>query len=84
MPEISRFYGIVISMFFRQKEHPLPHIHATYAEQVASFNIKTGQLTGGYLRPTAKKLVEKWLKKNKKALEEMWETQTFKKLPGLE
>jgi hypothetical protein len=32
MPEISRFYGIVIKMFFKPKEHEPSHIHALYGE----------------------------------------------------
>lgn len=34
MPVISKFYGIVIKMYFRQKEHNPPHIHAFYGEYV--------------------------------------------------
>lgn len=34
MPEISRFYGIVIKMFFKPKEHEPSHIHALYGEQI--------------------------------------------------
>lgn len=30
MPVISRFYGIIIRMYFLQKEHNPPHIHAIY------------------------------------------------------
>jgi hypothetical protein len=32
MPVISRFYGIVIKMYFRKKEHNPPHVHALYGE----------------------------------------------------
>lgn len=32
MPEISRFYGIIIKMFFKPKEHEPAHIHALYEE----------------------------------------------------
>lgn len=32
MPEISRFYGIVIKMFFKPKEHEPSHIHALYGD----------------------------------------------------
>ena len=35
MPEIARFYGIVIKMFFKPKEQPR-HIHALYGEYMAS------------------------------------------------
>ena len=34
MPEISRFYGIVIKMFFKPREHEPSHIHALYGERL--------------------------------------------------
>lgn len=43
MPEISRFYGIIIKMFFKPKEHEPAHIHAIYDEYV-------GYLTFSLLR----------------------------------
>ena len=36
MPEVSRFYGIVIKMFFKPKEHEPAHIHALYEEYMAT------------------------------------------------
>lgn len=44
MPEIARFYGIIIKMFFKPKEHELSHIHAIYNEYVGLFNIKTSTI----------------------------------------
>ena len=41
MPEITRFYGIIIKMFFKPKEHAPSHIHALYGEYVGEFNIRT-------------------------------------------
>ena len=40
MPEISRFFGIIIAMYFR--DHPPPHFHARYGEHEAKFSIETG------------------------------------------
>ena len=37
MPIISKFYGIIIKMFFQQKEHNPPHIHAIYGEYAADY-----------------------------------------------
>jgi hypothetical protein len=45
VPEISRFFGIVIAMFHR--DHPPPHFHARYGEYQAKFDIETGQLIEG-------------------------------------
>ena len=41
MPEIARFYGIVIKMFFKPKEHEPSHIHALYGEYMGEFNVQT-------------------------------------------
>ena len=83
MPEISRFYGIIIKMFFKPKEHEPSHIHALYGEYVGCFNIKTMQMTEGDLTRKAQELVTEWLEMHQNELQEMWETQNIKKLPPL-
>ena len=45
MPEISRFFGIIIKMFFH--DHEPPHFHVEYNEYRAIIDIKTFELTGG-------------------------------------
>jgi len=47
MPEISRFYGIVIKMFFKPKEQEPSHIHALYGEYIGGFDLKTYEMTNG-------------------------------------
>lgn len=42
MPVISRFYGITIKMYLRQKEHNPPHIHAIYGECIGIFSLVDG------------------------------------------
>lgn len=49
MPEISRFFGIVIKMYF--DEHPLPHFHAEYGEYKTVVDIHSLVVVGGYLPP---------------------------------
>ena len=49
MPIISRFYGITIKMYFQQREHNPPHIHAVYGEYIGAIDIKTGKLLEGDL-----------------------------------
>ena len=49
MPVISRFYGIVIRMYFQQPEHNPPHFHAIYGEHVAAINIADGSVIEGEL-----------------------------------
>jgi len=47
MPEITRFYGIIIKLFFG--DHPPPHFHAVYGESNAVFNIVTLDMIEGDL-----------------------------------
>ena len=84
MPEISRFYGIVIKMFFKSKEHEPSHIHALYGEYVGEFNIKTFEMIEGDLPPKAQKLVQEWLGLYSEQLQAMWDSQIIEKLPPLE
>ena len=84
MPEIARFYGIIIKMFFKPKEHEPSHIHALYGEYVGVFNIKTHKMTDGDLPSKAQELVEEWLSINEEKLQTMWDTQKIAKLPPLE
>ena len=44
MPVLSRFYGIVIRMYFLQKEHNPPHIHAIYGDDMAAITIADGKV----------------------------------------
>lgn len=54
MPAISMFYGIVICLYFYDDErHKLPHIHARYQGQEASFSILDGAILNGGI-PVAK------------------------------
>lgn len=84
MPEISRFYGIVIKMFFKPKEHEPSHIHAIYGEYVGVFDIETFNMTDGDLPKKAQELVTEWLKIHNNELQKMWDTQRIEKLPPLE
>ena len=68
MPEISRFYGIIIKMFFKPKEHEPAHIHAIYDEYVGVFDLFTFEMTLGDLPEKAQRLVQEWLRANAKSL----------------
>ena len=83
MPEITRFYGIIIKMFFKPKEHEPSHVHAIYGEYVGIFNIKTKKMEQGDLPLRAQELVKEWLKINDEKLQQMWDTQIIGKLPPL-
>jgi hypothetical protein len=82
MPEITRFYGIIIKLFFG--DHPPPHFHAVYGEHLALFNIDSLDMIEGDLPPRARKLVVEWAEKYQGELQTIWKTQEFKKLPPLE
>lgn len=82
MPEIARFYGIVIKIFFG--DHPPPHFHAVYGEFVALFNIETLEMIEGDLPLRAKGMVEDWTRLHQSELLAMWKDQRFHKLAPLE
>ena len=84
MPVLSKFYGITIRMYFLQSEHNPPHIHAIYNDDVAAIDFMTGEVLEGYLPTKAMAMVLEWISINKAALQEIWESQEFKKLPPLE
>ncbi len=81
MPEVSRFYGIVIRMYFR--EHNPPHFHAEYQDFEALINIKTREVTGKMSR-RALKLIYDWLDQRQEELLENWKRgQENKKLKNI-
>ena len=84
MPVISRFYGIVIKMYLRQKEHNPPHVHAIYGEYIGLFSLKDGEMFEGDIPFKAQQMVKEFVIHYKVKLLEMWNTQTFESLPPLE
>lgn len=58
MPEISRFLGIIIRMFFN--DHAPPHFHAQYQNYKATFSIKTGKILDGRFPKKEGALVTAW------------------------
>ncbi|MDR2514293.1 MAG: DUF4160 domain-containing protein [Christensenellaceae bacterium] len=84
MPVIARFYGLVIKMYFRQKEHNPPHIHALYGEYIGVIDIQTLEMLEGDLPHKALQLVLEWAGQHKAELLNIWETQKFVELPPLE
>ena len=84
MPVLSRFYGIIIRMYFQQSEHNPPHIHALYGEDMAAIDIQNREILEGHLPPTALSMVREWVGIHQKALLRIWETQEFTPLSPLE
>ncbi len=69
MPELSRFLGIVIGMFYR--EHGVPHFHAVYGEHEISVEVETRRIHG-HFPPRALKLVLEWTELHTPELLEDW------------
>lgn len=83
MPEISRFYGITIKMYFLASEHNPPHIHAIYNNDIAIIDIQTQEIIEGKLPNRALKLVKEWVFIHEDEIKEIWNTQRFKKIEPL-
>jgi len=71
MPEICRFYGIIIAMYYNE-DNP-PHFHAKYGEFGAEIDIRTLQVFKGELPKRAKTLVLEWADEHRAELEHDWE-----------
>jgi len=81
MPEICRFLGIVISMYF--DEHNPPHFHVRYNEYRAVIAIRNGNLLDGQLPARVRGLVEEWAEQHDDELLAMWDSKKFHKVNPL-
>ena len=81
MPEISRFLGIVITMYF--DEHDPPHFHVRYNEHRASVDIRTLNISVGSLPAKVRGLVVEWAELHKDELLSMWNSKDFHKIEPL-
>lgn len=71
MPEISRFYGIIIKMFF--SDHHPPHFHAVYGEHEAVIHIDTLAIITGKLPARALGMVMEWASLHQAELKILWQ-----------
>lgn len=71
MPEICRFFGIIIRMFF--DEHDPPHFHAEYQGSKAVFDFNGNVMRGCLASKTATKLVREWIDLHISELKEDWD-----------
>jgi len=78
MPEICRFYGIIIQMFFN--DHNPPHFHVVYGDFRAVININD-EIVEGYMPKRALKLVFEWMDLHKPELLENWQLTQNGELP---
>lgn len=70
MPEICRFFGIVI--FMNYNDHLPPHFHARYQEQEVTVDIETGLVTGT-MSKRALRMVFEWMENHQEELLRNWE-----------
>jgi hypothetical protein len=71
MPEISRFFGIVIAIYYR--DHNPPHFHAKYGERQATFSIHDLTVLEGQLPPRIRGFVVEWAAQHQDELVRNWE-----------
>jgi len=76
MPIISRFFGIVIYIYWR--DHPTPHFHAKYGDDEVKVEIKSG-LVKGNMSKRALAMIQEWRKLHEEELLENWERAASKK-----
>jgi hypothetical protein len=70
MPEISRFLGIIIYMYY--KDHSPPHFHAEYNEYSITVEIETGVVEGRFPKRALSAILE-WLDIHKNDLKTDWQ-----------
>jgi Domain of unknown function (DUF4160) len=71
MPQISFFYGIVIRMYWNERDHPIPHFHAEYGAERASLAVD-GTVLDGRLPPRALRLTRRWAQLHREELLSNW------------
>jgi hypothetical protein len=71
MPEISRFFGMIIAMYYN--DHAPPHFHVRYGEQKAIVAIDPVEVLHGLLSPKARALILEWAELHKNELMADWE-----------
>ncbi|NJM10647.1 MAG: DUF4160 domain-containing protein [Synechococcaceae cyanobacterium SM1_2_3] len=81
MPEICRFLGIVIMMYF--DEHNPHHFHIRYNDYRAVMSIRELNILDGQLPARVRGLVQEWAEMHTQELLEMWETKNFFRIAPL-
>ena len=71
MPEISRFFGVVIAMYYN--DHTPPHFHARYGNRRAVCEIASLKILRGSLPPRVRGFVTEWATMHSEELLEDWE-----------
>ena len=80
MPELSRFYGIIIRMFYG--DHSPPHFHAVYQNKAIQVNISTLEVIEGDLPRRARALVLEWAALHRAELRQAWDLASRNQAPS--
>lgn len=73
MPELSRFFGIIVRMFAEAGgQHHVAHFHAYWQDQVAVLSIEPVEVIAGSLPTRQRRLVEAWAELHQKELHDDW------------
>ncbi len=74
MPEISRFFGIIIRMYIEAGgPHHIPHFHAYYQEHVGIYDIERIERLAGFLPRRQERLVLAWVELHQEELRSNWQ-----------
>ena len=80
MPEISRFFGIIITMYYG--DHQPPHFHVRYGDSKAQITIETISILNGTLPPRVFGLVAEWALAHQDELREDWQLVQNEAMPN--
>lgn len=80
MPELSRFYGIIIRMYY--DDHNPPHFHAHYGDHQVTIALGTLAVIAGTLPPRALGLVAEWAAQHPSELRTAWDRAKALEIPG--
>lgn len=70
MPELARFFGMIVTMFY--DDHPPPHFHVRYGSHKAIIAIQTLGVIDGHLPPRALGMIMEWGARHRAELTEAW------------
>jgi len=72
LPIISQFYGIIISMHYRENEkHKLPHLHAEYGDFDATYDLESNKVSGT-MPNKQQKMIQAWILIHQEELKALW------------
>jgi hypothetical protein len=83
VPELSRFFGVIIRMFAEiGAQHHVPHFHAYYQDAVGIFSVEPVEIIAGSLPRRQQRLVEAWAELHQNELLADWDTLQRGRIPN--